>query len=131
MAAGSEDFDTGISYADMWDKLTMLTSDKERGAFLRERVLQGKKIYAWAGHKDGDKERLIAAIGKPGCTVTRLEDIPLRVNGIYLLADLMPLLNAAEAEANWRAVIEEELDRLAAMGRAEWAVLADHALVAA
>jgi len=81
----------GETYAEKWARLT----NKERTAWLQEKDM---KIYAWAGHKEGDKELLLAAIGQPGCAITTPKDLPRRINGIYLLADLTPLMEAAETE---------------------------------
>ena len=119
---GWKDVPTGETYAEKWARLP----DKERGEWLQEKNI---KIYAFTGSNDGDKERLIAAIGKPGCPITRLEDMPPKINGIYVLMDLTPLMEVTEAEdEDWEEVMEEELDRLAAYGRSAWNV-GDPALV--
>ena len=123
-----EESDSGVSYADMWKG----KSYEERGAWLRERShITGRKIFAWAGHKEGDREALVALVGQPGCAIHTLGEMPPLVNEVFLLFDFKLMTeNTKETEAAEEVVSIEELDRLAALGRTEWAV-GDPALVAA
>ncbi len=124
--ARSNELDTGESYRDHWAKL----EGKARGTWLRQRArITSGKIYVFAGTKDGDEERLLKAIGEPGCAVPSVQQLPEPHYGIYVLDNFKLLLGVTET-ASEEVVSTEELDRLAAYGHAEWAV-GDPALVLA
>ena len=122
-----EESDSGVSYAEMWQG----KSNEERGAWLRERSqITGRKIYAWAGHKEGDREALVALIGKPGCAIHTLAEMPPLVNEVFLLFDFKLMTENTKETERAEEVLLAELDSLAAMGRSEWNV-SSLALVAA
>jgi hypothetical protein len=127
--AKSNELDTGESYRDHWAKL----EGKARGTWLRQRArITGGKIYAFAGTKDGDEERLLKAIGQPGCALLSVQQLPQKTFGIYVLDNFKLLLGveaAAEEDDDWQEALEE-LTRLTALGRSEWNV-GDPALVLA
>ena len=134
-----EDIDTGIRYCDQWAELG--DNDQARGKWLRE---TGSVIYACPGYTDADDMRLFAVIGKPDCPIQDGQQLPDKIFGVYIKADLTPkmLEEAADKSHPWglgtllsdetpeEVVSIEELDRLAALGRAEWNV-GNPALIAA
>ena len=131
---GSKDIDTGIRYCDQWAELG--DNDQARGRWLRE---TGSVIYACPGYKDTDDQRLFAAIGRPGCPIQDGQQLPDKIFGVYIKADLMPkmLEETVTTARPWElapgelgalsdtpeeVVDIDELDRLVAHGRTEWAV---------